>query len=533
MHILRVAYTGLNESPFADGFPLVAPAGSKSINKVSWFSWKIGLGLVILVTGGFGKLVSTLPGLSVREALAYSYRQAAKYIMENAIAALLTVESGLLDGFCESVWPEYPRRFNILIRTVTYAYLSFYYGLAGRAWSWIKSIIPGRILRIPFCYPTYSDPPGGGIKPNSPSHGKSPPPSRTPSSAPESPCDYEEDLRMGSFVLMNVHGKTMPLSHRECEDPIAEAFHLISEDMQLPHLPQGGNSDGVGLCQAHLEVYRSLRGSYRCVQPKCNVVGSVAPDGHYYCPAHIINAVAPAQPKAKVKFSGSSKAKEDPVGLSSLPEWAILSLYKRLSHEGLSEAEIVSKLTQEHGGDLLENARVAHQAEESESDRAFKDMQRRLDQHDKVDYVGRPRAPPSPHPDPMPDIPIANHSAPVIQGRVLPAPAVQIFPPSHASLVLQEGREPVSEPPVILPSISVPSLTIPYGAAPVLSPAFTPRMNQTTEPLFGASPTGNIPPPATGIPLGLNQYSHRPAAIKPIGLSPGHATMGGVTRTRS
>ena len=220
-----------------------------------------------------------------------------------------------------------------------------------------------------------------------------------PSSGPQSTsggsepvADFDDDQCMGRLVFLQMEGRSIPLAHKECTDPIFDQCDLLRGDLALSHLPASCQVGGVSLCRIHRDVYMSLRGKSKCVKPDCHHNGFVAPDGYYYCPVHILGAVAPSHPPPKVSFN-NKKVKVGPTGLESLPEGVILALYKRLVGEGLSDPEVVPRLTQEYGGDLLSNARIIHALEDAEADKAFEDMKRRLGRLDKVSPKDEPRKP--------------------------------------------------------------------------------------------------------------------------------------------
>ena len=135
-----------------------------------------------------------------------------------------------------------------------------------------------------------------------------------------------------------------------------------------------------------------------CNTVGCKHIGSPDPNGVYYCCSHIAKALNPRPPTPKVSFDKKS-IQSDPSGLDCLPDVVLLSLYGRRHSQGLSEAEIVSKLTSEYGGDLLPNAKAISQVRSPVGGDYCDDLRRRVNRIDMVGADVSPRAAPVPHPD--------------------------------------------------------------------------------------------------------------------------------------
>ena len=216
----------------------------------------------------------------------------------------------------------------------------------------------------------------------------------------------------------------------------------------------------------------------------------------------------------------------------------VLALYRRLEDEGLTEPELVGRLTHDYGGEVLPNARIIHELDEAEAERAFGEMKRRLDNIDKVAPKEVPRNPPSPHPDFDTKTRLARPTGTVVEGRPLPTPMYTEFPPAHDVLhthcgeakqpgkgVILEVRPSCTELPNrtsgatagsdLLSVDSVPQPCAPSSCLAGPGPAALPR-DVFPDPLFRASPVNAVPPIASGTPMGENQYYHMPAAQNPI-----------------
>ena len=74
---------------------------------------------------------------------------------------------------------------------------------------------------------------------------------------------------------------------------------LAAEDADTSHLTEGGRVLGVPLCRIHADAYHTLRGHQVCVCviKDCQRLGSMGPDGAFYCGSHIASALTPAPPK--------------------------------------------------------------------------------------------------------------------------------------------------------------------------------------------------------------------------------------------
>ena len=217
----------------------------------------------------------------------------------------------------------------------------------------------------------------------------------------EHPSDFDEDLCMGGLVFVKMEGKTTPLPHRGCSDPVYECFRpLLLDDSRASHLPVPCQVNGVSLCRIHYDVYMALRGSTICSIDNCYDHGSLAPGGSVYCSSHIVGAMKPPPPLPPRCRSDRliPSPPNEPKGLETLPTGALSALYRRLSEEGLCEPEIVDRLATEYVVSFLENARAAHSLVGDMEDVEFERLKRRLCNIVVVYPAQAPRVSPVPNP---------------------------------------------------------------------------------------------------------------------------------------
>ena len=259
----------------------------------------------------------------------------------------------------------------------------------------------------------------------------------------------------------------------------------------------------------------ALRGNTIFPTHECTEQGSPIPDGKSFCPSHMVKALEPTPPVSRVSFESEGKAKKEPRGLHTLPQGVLTALYKRLSGEGLSESAIVDRLSTECGGALLGNGKAKRSLVDSIDDCEFGKLKRRLD---RIDYVGvapEPREAPAPYPATDPIAPRENSlptkpplSQPIyVQGRHLPTPMYQEFPPAHGQTVIPSGL-----------TQSRSSAPVAVAAPTCVTPAATtlPHVGNTCDPLFSDAPSSLLPNIPCGSPIGLNFEAHQPPAMPPL-----------------
>ena len=240
----------------------------------------------------------------------------------------------------------------------------------------------------------------------------------------------------------------------------------------------------------------------------------------------MVKALEPTHPVSRVSFESDGKSKKVPQGLNTLSNGVLAELYKRLAGDGLGESTIVERLTKEYGGALLENAKAIRSLIDAIDDSEFEKQKHRLDSIDVVSAEQKPRASPVPHPgtdqNPPREHPVIMTTPTatpiVVQGRHLPTPQYQEFPPAHV--------QPANPPGLVIP------LDPSWGhGAPTTNVApptrVGPQAGMTCDPLFTATPSANLPHIPYGAPVGLNFASHQPPAVAPIPASLGqHGALG-------
>ena len=187
------------------------------------------------------------------------------------------------------------------------------------------------------------------------------------------------------------------------------------------------------------------------------------------------------------------------------------ALHQCYSKEGLSYPYITTKLTQQYGCDLLKNAKITQRLTEDVSDSVQGSLKRRLGNIDAVSQDDAPMVSPVPHPSSgMRDTTPGTPPNPLlVTGRLVPPPPVQNFPPAHASLTPVNPGKALGS--TASSTISGSVIFPPPGISTGIS-----HQSGPTDPLFSASPTGNLPAAQSGAPLGLNVGAHQPVPSSPI-----------------
>lgn len=109
---------------------------------------------------------------------------------------------------------------------------------------------------------------------------------------------------MAHMIYMKFEVKTMSLSPIPCLGPEFSDSPIVGEDWYASRLSEFYKKE-ITLRPAHAVVYHTLRGATMCFHKDCNLLGCMGPDGHHYCPKHIVLAVSPTPPSPKVKFPRS------------------------------------------------------------------------------------------------------------------------------------------------------------------------------------------------------------------------------------
>ena len=417
-----------------------------------------------------------------------------------------SIESGFFEGLVESVWLGPPTWFLVALRVIVYGYFAYRYSLVPRAvgrallaWdNWRSSQVATAPVRV--------------------SRPVTPPSSTDPSS------DYDDDNCMGNTVYMSMEGRTIPLAHRDCHDLSYLECRLVDEDTTVSHLPDICRDAGVPLCKIHHDVYMSLRGNSVFSVSGCNRLGSPAPDGVSYCSQHIAAALNPRPPTPKVSFSKKSKH-SDPTGLDCLPDPVLLALYERYEVQGTPEHDIVSQLTTEYGGDLLSNAKVIKRLRAASTDACLDDVKRRVDRIDMIRADSPPRSAPVPHSDhntsqsradrPVaPPVPLVSAAPPVIVRVPFCTPSGETSGGTCPELLPPSFPPRPSFAPLVVPGRFIPAPA--HQVFPSAHATLVPTPSMHADPLLNAHPLTLGSVASSGHPLGLNLTSSAPDAVSPI-----------------
>ena len=503
-HVSRLAYTGINEPP--GKLPIAPLVGVAPVDQVLWSAWKTGLAVVVAASAGWGRLRSELPEMPPRELLAYAVNRSFKFLGDTVIGVCRSIESGFFEGMAESVWMGPPVWFLVILRVAVYGYFAYRYSLVPRALG--KALYTWNNWRSSQVVHT----PARASRPTTP------PSSTDPSS------DRDDDTCMGFTVYMSMEGRTIPSPHRDCRDVSYLDCRLVGEDATASHLPEICRETGVPLCKIHHDVYMSLRGHSVCSIVGCNRLGSPAPDGVCYCSTHIADALNPRPPTPEVIF-GKKPKQSDPTGLERLPDPVLLDLYERYEAQGAPEPDIAPQLTTEYGGDLLPNAKIINKLRAGSSDAGLDDMMRRVGRIDMVSANSYPRNDPVPHPDYTAPMPFTERPFPPPIAAFATAPPVVVRVPfCNPSGVSPDAlnRDVVAPPPPPWPNATplvVPGRFIPAPAHqvfPASHATLVPAPPVHPDPLFNAQPLTLGSVASSGQPLGLNLTSSTPDAVSPI-----------------
>ena len=236
---------------------------------------------------------------------------------------------------------------------------------------------------------------------------------------------------MAHMIYMKFEVKTMALPPVPCLDPEFSDAPIDGEDWEASRL-SGFYKHDITLCPSHTMIYHTLRGASICFHKGCNRLGCMGPDGHNYCPSHLVMSVSPTPPSPKVKFPKVDCPAPKVVrksGVCLVPDEILPPLIEQLQRGGFSkESDLIDELAERFGGDLFDNALHVREYIFS-ADKAADDMAERLRNIDVIPEL--PRAVPAPYvpggvtvpTDPAPaqvtPTPIANPPVAVVVGRVI------------------------------------------------------------------------------------------------------------------
>ena len=316
---------------FSDGeHPRNVPQGAvmlPPVGHVAVWSWKLVLGVVIVAVGLLTRLQEALSSMNLRTLVTGFFRKASSFFWDQSISLVFSAEIGLVEGFSESLWEQHPPWFPWVVRVVVYTTIGVQLDLPQRLYHRVRLWWAGK-----------------QVGPGRPSSGLS--------CKSEPPSDTDDCSCNAHIVKMDLEGTCRSLSDKGCTSEGVESVQLVHDDWASSHLPESDRVSGLFMCGPHAMAYHTLRGHKICRRKGCCGLGTLGPDGLFYCPLHMSSAVTPPPPVAKVKFED---LKEDqapnPVGLESFPDAVLTALISNVDPDGVvDEKDLVDILTDQYGG---------------------------------------------------------------------------------------------------------------------------------------------------------------------------------------
>ena len=330
-HVSSFAFSdGTTEAPQPAGVPMVPPVG-----RVAKVSWQVAVAVLIVVVGLLTRLKEVLNDMSVQVAVTSTFKAFFGFFFDKLFVILFGAETGVMVGFCESLWEDRPEWFVWLVRACIYGTIGFKLHLHKKVWTYVLGKVASG---------------GGGTGP-----GKAQQPIRPP--RPEPASEAEESSCAGGLILFNIDGKAKSMCPAGCSAEATQNTKIAYQGWVISHLTESDRQVGVPLCDAHQAEYQRWRGSQICARKECYSLGSLGPEGLSYCPKHVSAAVTPPPPAQTVKFEDLEEKPSRAEGLEGFTDDLLMALIENLDpHSEMSTSRLVESLTRRYGGNLLDNA---------------------------------------------------------------------------------------------------------------------------------------------------------------------------------
>ena len=268
---------------FADVTARANPVGlaavpGQVVNNAYW-SWQAVMGSAIL------RHKTALSALSVSSVVSSTVKGFVGFFCDKLLVVLRSAETGIVWGFCESIWEEYPTWFEWLVRLAAYGFVTQGFSLYLRLMAWARKNWKGEVKN------------GATATAGS------------PRSQPDPASDVDDSVCQSDLILMDINGAHRSLSSTPCRALSVDHVVLASEDADISHLPDGDNVMGVPLRRAHGGAYPTMRGHKMCAAQDCYQLGPLGQAGFFYFGNHISSALTPCPPKPMVKFEDTGAEK--------------------------------------------------------------------------------------------------------------------------------------------------------------------------------------------------------------------------------
>ena len=404
--------------------PGVDIPGPVEIVKVACAPKKLIAGLIVVSMLILLRLKHVLAEVDIPKAVRDSIAFALRSVLGNTLSGAWAIESGLLGGSPEFFWGKHPSYAEWITRVLVYGGVLWFFDAHLLVYKYCKS--DGSLPVAPLA--------------------------RRRSGISE-PSSVGEECCMANSLYMSLPSKLTALSPTPCRDVDCEVVHILREDHMVSKLPQTFAVEGMSLCSTHRDMYHTLRTNQACAVLQCMRLGVSGPEGKNYCALHMGQAVLPPKEVPKVKFEHDPKHDKAPEqGMDNIPENVLRSLVRRMADEDdLSDPTVVSRLTDEYGGDLLNNAlRIYHLLDDKAT--SSTDLRDPVDNRPSIQPTEVDRGferqkcysfdtPMPPRvPDPIPE---------VLIGRVLAPPTAKLYvKPAPITPVVTTPQPPVAANPL-------------------------------------------------------------------------------------
>ena len=238
-HVANFAFSDEATLPAAN----VPQAVVRAVAESPKYSWKVVLGTTVLAVGLISRFQLMIKEVNVHQTVSWGVKKTTTFFVDNVFILAYSTETGIVEGFSESLGENYAWWFPWVIRLLAYGYPTFRYRMAHRVWALIQQCWRPTASRKPV--------PASGPAPATPS------PS-TPAS--DATSDTDGGVCQAGTVHMMINDQIRPLSTGPCGDSGDDNVVLAVEDGDLPHLPDVDKVSGAPLCQMHRDAYHTLRG---------------------------------------------------------------------------------------------------------------------------------------------------------------------------------------------------------------------------------------------------------------------------------
>ena len=139
-HVSAFAFTDTaGPAPAAPAVPAVVAPTVAALSGAASMSWKVAIGVTILAFSLLSRVLTAVQEVNIEQVVDAAVKGISSFFFDKLIDILLGAETGIIVGFCESLWEGCHGWFVWLVRSVLYGYLVVRFGLLVRMWDVLKS----------------------------------------------------------------------------------------------------------------------------------------------------------------------------------------------------------------------------------------------------------------------------------------------------------------------------------------------------------------------------------------------------------